>query len=150
MGLERYIGPNETLQLSFRMAVQYMIFKSLVVILVFGGIIMFFSQTLFSQIFATIGLVLLAYIWVVYYSTRYFVTETSVYKKTGILWRKVVTARKKEVTDIQVKQSFFERFLFVSGTIAFNTSGSPTIEIYLPLVSQPWTTKKKILAVWGI
>lgn len=150
MGLERYIGPNETIRLSFRIAFQFVLFQILSVIVVFGVIIYFFQDTFFDRVFATLAVCIIAFQLLVYYSTRYFATETSIYKKTGILWRKVVTARKKEVTDIQVQQSFAERFIFRTGMIGFNTSGSPTVEIHLPRVGSPWLCKKKILALWGI
>ena len=82
-------------------------------------------------------------------STVYFVTTSKIYKRTGLVFAKVTSAKHTEIDDMKVQQGFLEKVLFNTGTIKFNTPGSAGFEIILPRVGEPFNMKKTLYEAWN-
>jgi len=151
--LERYIGPNEEILFRFGISFRYVITLITLSTIGLGSLSAFFQLAGFTGFFNDAPLVLLIFIiiWVVtiYLTTGYFITNEKIYKKIGIGFTKVSSAKKTEIDDLQIIQSLNNRFLFGSGTLKFNTPGSAGFEIILPQVNDPFETKREIYRVWG-
>lgn len=64
-------------------------------------------------------------IWVpaAYKALEYYIEEDSVKMKGGVFWRKYVTVPNKKITNIDITQGPFERFLKI-GTVHIQTAGA--------------------------
>lgn len=150
MNLEKHVGYNESIKLKFGISPFCLVIK-LIVWCVFLGWLSYFYWG--NPFFAYPPLVILGliifYELAIFFTTHYFVTELRVYKKNGILWKKIMDAKKEEITDISVRRSFWDKFLFFTGTLEINTAGSDVIEIILAKVHCPYAMKKEISRVWS-
>jgi uncharacterized membrane protein YdbT with pleckstrin-like domain len=71
------------------------------------------------------------------YFVHYAITDQRVMTREGILHKKFITADLPAVTDIPVKEKFFERVLTRTGEIGVNTAGSHFIELYFKHIKKP-------------
>lgn len=151
--LEKYIGPNETILFRFGLSLRYIVTVVLLAAAFLGAISFYFTSIGATGFFVDIPLVVLGiitlYFVVLFLNTTYFATDQKIYKKVGLGFTKVTAAKKTEIDDLIVVQSFFERVLFDTGTIKFNTPGSAGFEIILPRVAQPFETKQTLYRIWG-
>ena len=73
-------------------------------------------------------------------------TNEKVYARSGYLWTKIIEADFRDIADIKVSQSLFQK-LFGIGTISFNTSGSNTVEIIFKNVGDSFGKKRNIVTI---
>jgi uncharacterized membrane protein YdbT with pleckstrin-like domain len=78
-----------------------------------------------------------------HYSWRFTVDGTSIESRRGIIARDVSSIRVEDVRSINVKQSLFERLLFI-GDIEFSSAASPEAEVVFKKISTPMRVKRKI------
>lgn len=150
--LDKYIPRDENVIFRFGIGLRYIVVSSLLWSIPLGGLAFFFMRAENDSFFTQILLILLVVIifgYVIRFaSTYYFVTETKIYKVTGLGFRNVTSAQQSEIDDIKIIQGFLERILFNTGTIKFNTPGSGGFEVILPHVEAPYETKQNLYDLW--
>jgi len=150
MALEKYIGPNETIHLSFGMSIQLFTMQIIFITLFFVAFAWFLQAVpYFVWIITAIGVITLFYNSHNFFTTKYFVTEDKIYKKTGIMWTKLQSSKDEEIENIEVRQGFFAKIVFNMGTINFKTATTDS-EIELKNVADPFKRKKQIEAVFAL
>lgn len=150
MALDKYITPGETLKISFRMSLRWILILIITSSLIFGGLTFFFWGDDFLVL--TLGILwglIIAYLLIYYFSIIYFVTNQKIYKKSGIVWSKIEAAKIKEITDVLVVQTAIEALLYGTGTIKINTAGTTKYEIVMQRVAAPFERRKSIYALFG-
>lgn len=85
---------------------------------------------------AAVGLVVVAATYVRVQSTRYVLTSEEVYRKTGILSRRVTNLRLERIQDTSFSQSLLQR-IFSYGDVHISTAGSTGAELRIEDVSDP-------------
>jgi uncharacterized membrane protein YdbT with pleckstrin-like domain len=76
-------------------------------------------------------------------SSRFTVDDFSIESRHGIIAREVNSIRVEDVRSITVKQSLFERLLFI-GDIEFSSAAGPEAEVVFKKISTPMRLKRKI------
>lgn len=76
-------------------------------------------------------------------SWRFTVNGFSIESRHGIIAREVSSIRIEDVRSINVKQSLFERLLFI-GDVEFSSAASPEAEVVFKKISTPMRVKRKI------
>ena len=150
--LEQFLSsPRETIIFRFGIGIQYLVVSIGLWSFLLGGLAFFFQQNAlpFLQRLSLILLALTSLFYLLkFLTTVYFISDTKIYKKVGLGWTKVTSAKHTEIDDMKVQQGFLERVLFATGTLKFNTPGSSGFEIILPLVQDPYGIKKKLYDAW--
>ncbi|MCF7830422.1 PH domain-containing protein [Candidatus Gracilibacteria bacterium] len=150
MALDKYIGPNETIHLSFGMSIQYFTMQVILITLFFAAFAWFMQGVpYFVWIITIAGVAALWYRSHFFFTTKYFVTEDKIYKKTGIFWTKLQSSKDEEIENIEVRQGFLAKLVFDMGTIKFKTATTDS-EIELKNVADPFKRKKQIEAVFAL
>lgn len=152
--LNKYLSSNtERVIYRFGISLRFIIIIISVWTIALGGLSYFLQQLGSGDLLERAPLVVLVFIifyYVVYWlSTVYFVTDTKIYKRTGVGFAKVTSAKHTEIDDMKVIQGFFENVLFNTGTIKFNTPGSAGFEIILPRVAAPFAMKRTLYEAWN-
>lgn len=91
---------------------------------------------------------IIIYYLVYFLTTAYFVTNLKIYKRVGVGFANVTSAKHTEIDDMKVQQGFLERIFFNTGTLKFNTPGSAGFEIVLPRVGAPFEMKRILYDAW--
>ncbi len=78
-----------------------------------------------------------------HYSWRYTVGEGNIESRRGIIAREVNLIRITDVRNINVRQTLFERILFI-GDVEFGSSGTADVEVVFQGVSRPMRVKRKV------
>jgi uncharacterized membrane protein YdbT with pleckstrin-like domain len=76
-------------------------------------------------------------------SSRFTVDDFSIESRHGIIAREVTSIQIADVRSINVKQSLFERLLFI-GDIEFSSAASSEAEVIFKKISNPMRVKRKI------
>lgn len=76
-------------------------------------------------------------------SWRFTVDGFSIESRHGIIAREVSSIRVEDVRSINVKQSLFQRLLFI-GDIEFSSAASPEAEVVFKKISNPMHLKRNI------
>ena len=149
MSLNKYIGPNETIRISFRQSEAWFFWQVFPLLIGFAALFFFWKENDLIQMILA-GVILLTVFWRahVFFSVRYFVTEKAVYKLTGFMWKKLESARAEQIENIIVQQSVMARLFFGMGKLTLQTAGANDSEILLQRVSSPFETKQKIEKFW--
>ncbi len=152
LNLQKYITPNETIVFRFGIGLQYVIVSISLWTIFLGGLSYYFRYVgggdFLVKILLTLLILISFYYLLKYLTTAYFVTDIKIYKRVGVGFVKVTSAKHKEVDDMIVVQGFAEWLLFRTGTLKFNTPGSAGFEIVMPRVESPNTIKKQIYEAW--
>ncbi len=74
----------------------------------------------------------------------YAFTNKRVLVHTGWLSTHLISVDYDRITDVSVKEPFFDRLLTKTGHLAINTAGSHTNEVVLLHIASPYETKKKL------
>lgn len=150
--LEKYIGPNETILFRFGLSLRYLTVMILLSAIFLGAISFYFNSIGANRLLVDFPLIILGivtlYLVIAFFSTVYFATDQKIYKRVGVGFTKVSAAKKTEIDDLVILQSFLEKWLFNTGTIKFNTPGSAGFEIVLPRVADPFLTKQTLYRIW--
>lgn len=150
MALEKYIGPNETIKLKFGMSIQLFTMQIILISVAFAGLAWFLKEVpFFVWIIVACGALILWYRFHIFITTRYFVTEEKIYKKSGIFWTKVQSSKEEEIENMEVRQGFLAKLVLNMGTLKFKTATQDS-EIELRNVAHPFKRKKQIEAVWNL
>ncbi len=79
-----------------------------------------------------------------HYSTRYFITNYRVIKRTGLLSKKLIYVQYDKIQNVKVSKNIEERMIDM-GDIYVDTSGGPDIEMILLNVPDPERIQRMIL-----
>jgi len=99
--------------------------------------------TVLSGIFFLVALILLIRVELKIWSVRYALTTERIMYSAGILSENFKSTIYSKITDIGLKQSFFDRILN-TGTILLDTAGEDDIELVFDKVSRPLEIKRMI------
>lgn len=77
-------------------------------------------------------------------SNRYILTNSRLIFKRGWLSTEVESIHYDRITDVMVKQGFWQRFIFSAGNIYVNTAGGEDYEAKLMNIDDPHKIKKLI------
>ncbi|NCP66742.1 PH domain-containing protein [bacterium] len=152
--LSRYLASNtERVIYQFGISLRYVITVITLATLLLGGLSYLLQQLEVGDVLERAPLIILALITLYYtlyfLTTVYFVTDQKIYKREGIGFAKVTSAKHTEIDDMKVQQGFLEKVLFNTGTLKFNTPGSAGFEIILPRVGEPFGMKKTLYEAWN-
>ena len=119
------VKPEKELKIIWYMSALILFTASLIIILSF---FLFSDVNIWIPIgFSIVWLISLtiALIWVpaAYRAIEYYIQQDSVKMKGGVFWRKHVTIPNRKITNIDITQGPFERFLKI-GTIHVQTAGA--------------------------
>ena len=81
-------------------------------------------------------------------SWKYTITEKTIESRYGIISRTVRSIRIRDLRNINVKQSLFQRVLGV-GDVEFSSAGGPDMEVIFLRISNPMDVKEKVQALQG-
>ena len=119
------VKPEKELKIIWYMSTLILFTASLIIILTF---FLFSDVNIWFPIgFSTVWLIslIIVLIWVpaAYRALEYYIQQDSVKMKGGVFWRKHVTIPNRKITNIDITQGPFERFLKI-GTIHVQTAGA--------------------------
>ena len=119
------VKPEKELKIIWYMSTLILFTASLIIILTF---FLFSDVNIWFPIgFSTVWLIslIIVLIWVpaAYRALEYYIQQDSVKMKGGVFWRKHVTIPNQKITNIDITQGPFERFLKI-GTIHVQTAGA--------------------------
>lgn len=151
--LTHYLSsPSEKIIYVFGLSLRYIMVSISLWTLLLGGLSYLLQYLGTGDILPRVPLILLIlvmfYYGLFFITTVYFVSDQKIYKRVGIGFAKVTSAKHTEIDDMQVIQGFLERVLFNTGTIKFNTPGSAGFEVILPRVGSPFDMKKTLYEAW--
>jgi|GEM_PF-1431798 len=151
--LNKYLASNtERIIYVFGISLRFIVISISLWTLFLGGLSYGLQQLQVGNALERAPLVILIIIMIYYLlyflTTVYFVSNAKIYKRTGIGFAKVTSAKHTEIDDMKVQQGFAENVLFDTGTIKFNTPGSAGFEIILPRVGAPFSMKKTLYDAW--
>lgn len=149
MKLDKYIGPGEKIVLKFGQSESWFFWQIFPMIVGAGALWYFWRDTEFVIMILT-SIVTMVVFWRMhaFFSVKYFVTNQKIYKLTGLMWRKLESARAEQIENVNVHQSVLLRVICV-GRLRFQTAGADASEIVLHNVSRPFEMKKKVETVWN-
>lgn len=136
---DKTIMPEEKIEYEFSIGQRYINFC-----LIVWGII--------SILFLPLsGLGILIFLIALFYF-KYYLKVANAYAFTnkrlivhkGWLSTNMKSVEYSKITDIQVKESFIDKILTHTGSLAINTAGSSHLEILLKYVEKPYEIKKKL------
>ena len=152
LNLQKYLGSNEKIIYRFGIGMQFVIVSMILWTLFLGGLswlIRYLGGDVFISRFPLVILIVISFYYILtYLSMAYFVTNKKIYKRFGIGFSKVISAKHSEIDDMIVTQSFFEKIFFNTGTLKFNTPGSAGFEIIMLRVGNPYNVKTEIFKSW--
>ncbi len=96
-----------------------------------------------GYIFGIITLIILIRVEYKIWSRRYALTDQRLMTSEGIFSENFKSSVYYKVTDIGLRQSFFDKILN-TGTIFINTAGSDGVELLLDRIANPFFVKKNI------
>ena len=102
------------------------------------------GSTVVTALLVVIWLIALIYWSSLIFIVEYVSTDKKIYKKTGLIWSKVIEIDKRSITDIGVEESLLEKILYKTGSLKLNTAGSDKVEAILVRVANPRKRKDKI------
>jgi uncharacterized membrane protein YdbT with pleckstrin-like domain len=152
--LNRYLASStERVIYRFGISLRYVLVVIGLATLFLGGLSYFLQQLKVGDVLERIPLVILILV-IFYYTlyfltTVYFVTDSKIYKRVGVGFAQVTSAKHTEIDDMKVQQGFLEKVLFNTGTLKFNTPGSNAFEIILPRVGAPFEMKQTLYEAWN-
>lgn len=89
-------------------------------------------------------IVILYYQYYLRIANRYILTENRIIFKRGWLSTEVESIHYDHITDVLVKQSIWERFIFGTGKVFINTAGGEDYEAEMLHIKKPHHIKKRI------
>lgn len=153
--LNQYLSSNtERIIYRFGISLRFIIVSIGLWTLFLGGLSYGLQQLSVGNLLERVPLVILVLIifyYVLYFlTTAYFVSNVKIYKRVGVGFAKVTSAKHTEIDDMKVIQGFLEKVFFNTGTLKFNTPGSAGFEIILPRVGDPFNIKRLLYEAWNI
>jgi len=90
-----------------------------------------------------ISIILLVRVEYKIWSKKYTLTTHGITSSKGIFTEVLTTATYNKITDVGLKQSFFDK-LMNTGTIYVDTAGTDKIELVFENINRPFFIKQKI------
>lgn len=136
---DKILSQGETIQFQFSISKRYRYFGLLV-----GSIL-----SLFLFLAGPVGLLVLFFVifYFAYYlklSYNYALTNQRIIVRRGWFSINTISIDYDKITDVLVKENFWERILTGSGDVIINTAGINQPEIVLEHIASPNEIKKKI------
>lgn len=136
---DKTLNSDEKVEFEFSIGQRYLKVQLIIwgivsvpLLLIFGLGIIVFSIALFNYFF--------------YQKTAnvYVLTNKRILIHKGWLSTNTTSVEYQKITDIHVREPFFDRVISHSGAIAINTAGSGSLEIVLKNIESPYNVKKRI------
>jgi uncharacterized membrane protein YdbT with pleckstrin-like domain len=102
------------------------------------------TSGLLVVLFFILALVFLIAMLYLLFFVHYVITDRRVMGREGIFHKRFVTVDFRSITDIAVTEPFLERLLTRTGTIAINTAGGPSVELWYRHVRHPFALRQDI------
>ncbi|MCX7779051.1 MAG: PH domain-containing protein [Patescibacteria group bacterium] len=141
----KIILSNEKILAQFGIAKTYVHFWIVlgVLILIISMLIsLFFISDFWLAIL--LGLAIIGYAFYLSLAYFYFLTDQRIIFYYRFFHTHLVSINYKDITDLNVRESFFEKIFFDSGNLVINTAGTPQEEIIFLHIAQPHLIKRKI------
>lgn len=90
-----------------------------------------------------IGALILLWVVVQRYGSRYYVEKSKIESRAGIISKELCSIRLENLRDVHLKQSVMQR-LFLVGDLAFSSSGQSTQEVIFSGIHAPQALKDTI------
>ncbi|MBS4033669.1 MAG: PH domain-containing protein [Ignavibacterium sp.] len=138
---KKIIGPDEKIILEFCVAKKYSNFW-----LILGLIILLISLVFIRDLFILILLAISLFGYSFYLKTAYyyFLTDKKIIFYYQFFSSYFISVDYHKITDLNVRENFFEKTLLQSGDLAVNTAGGPKEEITFNHVASSYLIKKQI------
>jgi uncharacterized membrane protein YdbT with pleckstrin-like domain len=94
--------------------------------------------------FISIPIAIFYYLFYLPRARVYAFTEHRVLIHTGWLSTKLISTDYQKITDVTVKEPFFQRLFFGTGTIEIDTAGTNRKDVILSHIEHPYEIKKKL------
>lgn len=143
----RFLLPDERLIHAFGVGGSYVFVfwvMPLIFIVFVAGVVGVASNPALGALFLIAAAGFLMPILYLLFFIHYAVTSKRVLFREGVLQKRYVTIDMQSITDISVRESFFERLLTHTGTIGINTAGSPGIELRYKHVKHPFQFREDV------
>lgn len=136
---DKTLGKNEDVEFEFSIGNRYR-----KVCLIIWAIISFPFLFLFGFGIIIFLLVLFYYGFYLKVANIYAFTNKRVLIHKGWLSTSMVSIDYSKITDVYIKESFFDKLITHTGSIAINTAGTAVHEVVLRYVESPYEIKKKL------
>jgi len=137
---KKVLPENEKVIFEFSVGKRYRYFWMTIFLIL---AILFLKINLVSS-FLLIFISLFYFGWYLKIAYAFAFTQKRVIAFEGWLSTRLTTIDYQKITDVSVKQNFFEKILTNSGSLIINTAGSGLPEIILYNVEDPYFLKKKL------
>jgi len=135
---EKVLSPEEEIKFEFSLGKRYISFArnfwivlGVPLLLLYGlGIIFIVAGFLWG--------------WYLRRANNYALTNKRILVLKGWLSTHLTSVDYNKITDVKIKQPFFERTVFDTGSLIINTAGSDLPEIILNNIENPYQIKKKL------
>lgn len=133
----KVLNKEEEIKYNFSIGSRYIKFN-----LIFWGILS--APLIFITDFGVIIFLLIVFYFAFYLrlANAYAFTSKRIIIHTGWLSTQTVSVDYAKITDIHIKEPFFERIITNTGSIAINTAGSSGLEVFLKHIERPYEVKK--------
>jgi len=101
-----------------------------------------------GYLFPLISLILVLVILYRRYSWKYSVTPETIESRHGIIARNISSIRVKDLRNVNLKQSLFQRILRI-GDLEFSSAGGSGIEVTFFGIPDPMEVKKQVQTLQG-
>ncbi len=143
---QRFLLPEERLIHTFGVSRSYLTVFFLLpalVLLVLGVVIGALGE-LVGALFLLAGGGMLLPAFFMWFFVHYAITDRRVMSRVGVLGKHSISVDLTMITDVAIREPFWERLITRSGTIGINTAGSPRVELVLRHVGRPFDRKQDI------
>lgn len=136
---QRFLLPDEQVLHTFGVSRLYLVLFFLVPALVVLGVGVGVTLTtgILGALFLLAGFGMFMPLIFMWFFVHYAVTDRRILSRSGILGKYMVSVDFSTITDIAIREPFWERILTGSGTIEINTAGSHDVELVMQHVAAP-------------
>jgi uncharacterized membrane protein YdbT with pleckstrin-like domain len=92
---------------------------------------------------------LIFYLWYVKKANAYAFTNKRILIHKGVFSTHLISVDYDKITDVIVKEPFFDRLIMKTGSLIINTAGTTLHEVVLSNIDQPYEIKKKLDEIRG-
>ena len=136
---DKTLNADEKVELEFSLGRRY-----LKVQLIIWGIVSVFLLPAFRMGIIVFLIALFNFRFYQKVANVYALTNKRILIHKGWLSTNTTSIDYQKITDVHVREPFFDRVISHSGAIAINTAGSGSLEIVLKNIESPYNVKKRI------
>ncbi|PIP17828.1 MAG: hypothetical protein COX43_02160 [Parcubacteria group bacterium CG23_combo_of_CG06-09_8_20_14_all_35_9] len=137
---EKVLSPQEKILFEFGIGKYYRIFLMFCGIFLGPLLLLFFD----TGIGILVGLSFILYSLYLNIAYLYAFTDKRVLVHQGWLITHLISIDYGKITDVRVREHFFQKFLFSTGSLTMNTAGTKWKEVTLLDIESPYEIKKKL------